>query len=285
MILVTGSTGNIGKEVVRELTAVNAPFRALAHSKGKADALQTQGVEAVVGDFANRQSIGAALQGIERVFLLLPDSPMRLSLERDFLTEARQAGVKHIVKLSILGANSHAAAPILKWHGQGEQQLEASGLAYTHLRANWFIQDMLAGQARSIAQEGTIYQLHGETQVSLVDIRDIGAVAARLLTKSGHEGRAYEITGPEALNFGQIAEKLSTQLGKSVTYSRISDAMAWQTMIAGGIPAWLAHAYLTLFQFHRQGGAAALTGFAEILTGCPPRSLDAFITENIQMFG
>ncbi len=284
MILVAGSTGNVGQHVVGELMAVNAPFRALAHSRAKADVLGAQGIEAVVGDFADRESIRAALQGIERVFLLLPDSPMRVNLEKDFLAEARQAAIKHVVKLSILGANSHAAAPTLKWHGQGEKQLEASCLAYTHLRVNWFMQAMLTDQAQSIAQEGTIYQLHDEAQVSILDTRDVGAVAARILTESGHEGRTYEITGPEALNFSQIAEKLSTHLGKPVVYSRISDAMAWQNMLANGIPAQTAYNYLTLFQYHRQGGGAVLTGFVEILAGRPPRTLDGFITENIQMF-
>lgn len=284
MILVTGSTGNVGKEVVRELAAINAPFRALAHSKAGAEMLQAHGIDVVFGDFVNRSSIQAALQGIERVFLLLPDSPARVSLERNFLEEAKQAGVKHIVKMSILGANSQSAAPILKWHGQGEQQLEASGLAYTHVRANWFMQDMLADQVQSIVQEGTIYQLHGEAPVSLVDVRDIGAAAARVLTESGHEGRVYEITGPEALTFSQIAEKLSAHLGRPVTYSRISNAMAWQNMVAASIPAWLAHNYLTLFQFHRQGCAAGVTGFVEILTGCPPRTLDACIAETMHMF-
>ncbi|MAT97070.1 MAG: NAD(P)-dependent oxidoreductase [Anaerolineaceae bacterium] len=284
MILVTGSTGNVGQHVVRELMAINVPFRALAHTSAKAKALEAQGIEAVVGDFADGTSIRTALQGIERVFLLLPDSPRRVQLEKDFLTEARRAAVRHVVKLSILGANSQAAAPILKWHGQSEQQLEASSLAYTHLRVNWFMQDMLADQARSIAQESTIYQPHEEAHVSLLDTRDVGAVAAKVLTETGHEGRAYEITGPEALSFSQIAEKLSAYLGKPVVYSRISDAMAWQNMLANGVPAHTAHNYLTLFQFHRQGGGAVLTGFIEILTGRPARTLDGFIAENIQGF-
>lgn len=284
MILVTGSTGNVGQHAVRELMAINAPFRALAHSSAKAKVLETQGIEAIVGDFADGESIRAALQGIERIFLLLPDSPRRVQLEKVFLAEARRAATKHIVKLSILGANCHAAAPILKWHGQGEQQLETSGLAYTHLRVNWFMQDMLADQARSIAQEGTIYQPHEEALVSLLDTRDVGAVAARVLTETGHEGRTYEITGPEALSFAQIAEKLSMYLGKPVVYSRISDAMAWQNMLADGILAHTAHNYLTLFQFHRQGGGAMVTGFVEILTGRPARTLDGFIAENIQGF-
>jgi len=284
MILVTGPTGNVGQHVLRELKAINVPFRALAHSKAKANVLEARGIDTVVGDLTDRESIQAALQGIERVLLLLPDSPRRVQLEKDFLAEARRATVKHVVKLSVLGANCRAAAPILKWHGQGEQQLEASGLAYTHLRVNWFMQEMLADQARSIAQEGTIYQPHEEALVSLLDTRDVGAVAAKVLTETGHEGRTYEITGPEALSFAQIAEKLSLYLGKPVVYGRISDAMAWQNMLANGIPALTAHNYLTLFQFHRQGGGAMLTGFVEILTGRQPRTLDDFIVENIRMF-
>lgn len=285
MILITGATGNIGQHLIQELKTINAPFKALAHSKEKAQKLQYQGVKTTVGDFADRAAIRTALLDVTVVFLLLPDSPFRVSREKVFIEEARQMGTApHIVKLSILGADSHASAPILKWHGQGEALLEASGLPYTHLRANWFIQDMFADQAQSIAREATIYQPHDDARVSLLDIRDVSTVAARVLTKSGHNGRTYEITGPEALNFEQIAEKLSTHLGKSITYSRISDAMAWQTMVSGGLDSQVAHNYLTLFQFHRRGGAAGLTGFVEIITGRPPLTLDAYINQYKQMF-
>lgn len=284
MILITGATGHIGQDLIQALIAINAPFRVLIHFSEKSKALNGKRIETVVADFADRQSVQAALQGIDRVFLLLPDSAQRVSLEKTFLACARKAAVKQIVRLSHIGANSHAASPILKWHGQGEQQLENSGLAYTHLRVNWFMQDMLANQFGSIMREGTVYQLYDDARVSLVDIRDVSAVAARILTESGHEGRTYEITGPEALNFSQIAEKLSAHLDKTITYSRISDAMAFQNMIACGLPIQVAHDYLTLFQFYRQGSAAALTGFVEIITGLPPRSLDAYIAENIHIF-
>ena len=284
MILVTGATGNIGHHLVRELTAINAPFKVLAYS-GKANKRQFHGVKTIVGDFADPASIRAALQDVTAVFLLLPDSPARVFLEKVLIEEAQQLGTApHIVKLSIIGADRHASAPILKWHGQGEELLEASGLPYTHLRANWFIQDMFADQAQPIVREATIYQPHDDAQVSLLDIRDVSAVAAKVLTKPGHQGRTYEITGPEALNFEQIAEKLSTHLGKPITYSRISDAIAWQTMISGGLDPQVAHNYLTLFQFHRRGGAARLTGFVEIITGRPPLTLDAFISQNKQLF-
>jgi uncharacterized protein YbjT (DUF2867 family) len=257
----------------------------LAHSKDKAEQLHSQGVKTITGDLADKAVLRVALQDVKAVFLLLPDSAARLSLENALFEAARKMSTPpSIVKLSILGANSHASAPILKWHGQGEALLEASGLPYTNLRANWFIQDMFADQVHTISLESTIYQPHDDAHVSLLDIRDVSTVAARVLTESGHNGRTYEITGPEALNFDQIAEKLSTHLGKPITYSRISDAMVWQTMLSSGLSPQVAHNYLTLFQFHRHGGAAGLTGFVEIITGRSALTLDGYINQHKQLF-
>jgi len=284
MILVTGSTGRIGREVVRELAALGAEFRALVRKNTDADKLRNQGVETVLGDFTQPQSIQTALQGVERVFVLAPSSPMQAELEGALVDEAKNAGVKHIVKLSVLGAGTQANSALLKWHRQSEQKIEASGIAYTHLRPNAFHQNFVSFYAPSIAADGMLYAPAEECKISWIDTRDIGAVAARVLTESGHEGNIYEITGSEALSYTQIAEKLSALVDKKVTYISVSDEDARQSMISFGAPDWYADGFVALYQFYRQGGGAVITDTVEQVTKTKPRSLDAYLQENAQAF-
>jgi uncharacterized protein YbjT (DUF2867 family) len=284
MILVTGSTGGIGREVVRELAALGAEFRALVRKNTNADKLSAQGVETVLGDFAQPHSIRTALQGIERVFLLSPSSPMQTDFEGALVDEAKNAGVKHIVKLSVLGANSQSNSALLKWHSQSEQKIKASGIAYTFLRPNSFNQNWVPIYAPSVVADGMIYAPAEDCKISWVDTRDIGAVAARVLTESEHEGNTYEITGPDALSYAQIAEKLSALVGKKVTYISVPDDGAQQAMISSGTPDWYADALVGLYQFYRQGGGAVVTDTVEQITKTKPRSLDAYLEENAQAF-
>lgn len=284
MILVTGSTGNIGSGVVRELTALGAEFRALVRQNTDADKLSAQGVKTVLGDFAQPQSIQTALQNIERVFLLSPSSPMQTEFEGALVDEAKNAGVKHIVKLSILGADSQANSALLKWHSQIEQKIKASGIAYTFLRPNSFNQNWVPIYAPSVVADGMIYAPAEDCKISWVDTRDIGAVAARVLTESGHEGNTYEITGPDALSYAQIAEKLSALVGKKVTYVSVPDEGARQGMISSGAPDWYADALVGLYQLYRQGGGAAVTETVEQVTTTKPRSLEAYFEENAPAF-
>ena len=284
MILVTGATGRIGREVVRELAALGAEFRALVRKNTDADKLSAQGVETVLGDFAQPQSIQTELQGVERVFLLSPSSPMQTKFEGALVDEAKNAGVKHIVKLSALGADSQANSALLKWHRQSEQKIEASGIAYTHLRPNGFNQNFVPFYAPSVATDGMLYAPAEDCKISWVDTRDIGAVAARVLTESGHEGNTYEITGPDALSYTQIAEKLSALVGKKVTYVNVPDEGARQAMISSGAPDWYANALVALYHFYRQGDGAVVTDTVEQVTKTKPRSLDAYFEENAQAF-
>ncbi|MCC5669505.1 SDR family oxidoreductase [Nostoc sp. CHAB 5784] len=284
MILVTGTTGKIGGEVVKELSALGAQFRALVRKSTDADKLNAQGVETVLGDFTQPQSIQTALQGVERVFLLSPSSPMQTELEEALVDEAKKAGVKQIVKLSVLGANSQANSRFLKWHAQIEQKIKASGIAYTFLRPNAFNQNWVPIYAPSVVADGMIYAPAEDCKISWVNTRDIGAVAARVLTESGHEGNTYEITGPDALSYAQIAEKLSALVGKKVTYVSVPDEGARQSIISSGAPNWYADGFVELYQFYRQGGGAVVTETVKQVTKTKPRSLEAYLEENAQAF-
>jgi uncharacterized protein YbjT (DUF2867 family) len=284
MILVIGATGNVGREVVKELATRKTVFRALVRKGEDKERLHAQGVDAVIGDMAQPESLRVALQGIDHVYVLSPVSPQLANMEGNLVNEAKQAGVQHIVKHSALGAASQSSYTLPKLHGQSEETIKASGIAYTFLRPNDFMQNLLPSAAHSIATENMFSDSLADTPVSHVDIRDVAAVAAQVLTEKGHEGRVYEITGSEALTNTQLAAKLSSLLGRQITYRSISDDAERQALLSSGIPVWLAESLVNLYQFYRQGDVALVTQTVEQITGHKPRTIDAYLKENVQAF-
>ncbi|MBI3941573.1 MAG: SDR family oxidoreductase [Chloroflexi bacterium] len=288
-ILVTGATGTVGSELLRQLLARQVPVKALVRGGQGSRPADREGVlhdpmvEVVTGDLDQPESLPGALAGIERVFVLTPTSPRQPALEGNLVECARQAGIRQIVKLSVLGAHSESPATLLKWHGLVEQKIEATGVPYIHLRPNLFMQNLLRS-APLIASQGMITSSTGETGISWIDVRDIAAVATKVLTEEGHEGRTYDLTGPESISYGQIAEKLSAMLGKQITYASLTDVEYWHTIAGSGRPAYLTHALTTLNQFYRQGGGAPVTGNVEIVTQQPARTMDAFLAEHLERF-
>lgn len=284
MILITGATGTVGREVARELLAKSVPFRVMVRRDGAADGLRARGVEIARGDFAAPDSVRAALRGVERAFLLSPSSPAQAAQEIAFVDAARAAGVRHVVKLSVLAADRAPEVVLMRWHSQVERHLADSGLAFTLLRPNSFQQNLVRSNAPTVAAEGALYASAGAAAISMVDARDIGAVAAAVLTEEGHDGRTYDITGPEAVSYGQIADRLSTLLGRAVNHVSPPDDAARAAMVAQGVPEWYADGLVALFAFYRRGGGAAVADTIERLIGRPPRTLDAYLAENASAF-
>ncbi len=280
MILVTGATGNVGSKLLRELATRKAAFRALVHKVEDVGRLRAQGIEAVHGDITNPASIRPALQGIQRLYVLSPGSPQLAEIESALVTEARRAGVQYIVKQSVLGADTHAVCPFTSIHAYAEEAVKASGLAYTFLRLNSFMQNFVVLHARSLVSQGTFYEPLADARVSHVDTRDIATAAARVLTEAGHEGQAYDITGPAALSNMQIAAQLSTLLQRQVTYTPTSDEALREGLLAAGFSAWYVDGLVKLYQFYRQGGGAPVTSDLERLIGRSPRTMEAYLQEN-----
>ncbi len=284
MILVAGSTGNVGTQLVKELVTQRTPFRALVRTNMDAERLRAQGIETIVGDFAQPESLRAALQGIERVFLVCSSSPMQPALEETVINETKRAGVRHLVKLSILAADSQSECVFFKWHGQSEEAIQASGLEYTFLRPNSFMQSFVRDFASSIAQEGAFRVPVEDGKISFVDTRDIAAVAAIVLCEQGHEGRTYDLTGPVALSYADAATLLSARLGKQVNYISTPANAARQEIWLQGMPLWLVDGLTALFDFARQGKAAVVSPVIKEVTKSDPRTLEAYFHENIQAF-
>jgi uncharacterized protein YbjT (DUF2867 family) len=285
MILVTGATGKIGNQLVQDLSARKSAFTVLVRSKKAADDFEFKGIKTVLGDFERPDSLGSALANIETVFLLTTPKPDGVSIERKFLAACKTQRVKHVVRLSAIGANPWAASALLRIHGKCESLLEVSGLDWTILRPTIFMQNLVPFIGPTVAKESTLYAPAGDARMPWVDTRDIAAVAGAVLTTKGHEGLVHEITGPEALTYTQVAECLSSQLDRQITYVDVPEGAAHQSMVAMGMSPWLAEGMITLYQHFKANGATALPlGTVERLVGRPPRTLAAYLKENAAAF-
>ena len=281
MILVTGATGNVGAPLVKQLVAAGQRVRAFTND---ADAKQKLGdkVEIASGDFENAASVDAALQGVAKVYLLAPASPDEPRWEAAFIDAAKRAGVKHIVYHSVAGAPYEANA-FGRWHRAGEKKLEESGIAWTHLRPVGFMSNAFMWAA-SVKAQGAVYMPCGEGKMAVIDPRDIAAVAAVALTSPGHEGKVYDLTGPEALTVGDQAKLLGAAIGKPVKYVDVPDAAAKDSMLGMGMPAVIADAMLEFTGFVRSGGAGFVTDTVKTVTGKPARTFAAWSQEHAAAF-
>ena len=273
-ILITGATGNIGGEVVNHLIEKKLPLRALVRDRNKASKLEAQGIELAQGDFSQPDSLDAALQGIEKAFLVMPNEPHQVDLESNFIDAAQKAGIRQIVKLSVMGAGE-LPSTFQTWHRQIEVRLEASGMTWTHLRPNMLMQNM-HWFAQTIAQSGAFYNCVGDTKISHVDARDVAAVAAVCLAEVGHENKSYILTGAQAITFDEIADIFAKALGRSVNYVNLPPAELKAARLANGEPHWYLDAELELFACWKQGAGTAVTNAIADLTHHPATTYEAF---------
>lgn len=277
MILITGATGNNGSEIVKQLLTTGLPVRALVRDSKKANSLPSL-VEIVEGDFAQPDTLERALAGVEKALLLSSVHPQQVEFQGNFINAALQSGVKHIIKFSMFGADANSPFLLAQWHGQTEKQLEASGINWTHLRPNDLMQNMQRFTA-TIQDQGTINLPLQNGRVSMVDLRDVAAVAVKALTESGHEGKIYEITGAEALSYNDVAQKLSTAIGHQIRFVNISPETAKIGMIQSGMPEWAADMMITLYTQESKDSNAKVTNTVYEVTGKAPNTFDQFAQE------
>jgi uncharacterized protein YbjT (DUF2867 family) len=287
MILITGATGNNGLEIVKLLSQMRVPCRALVRTKDKARVLEgIPGVELASGDFADPDSLAPALAGIDRALLISSADPRLPQLQANFIHAAKTAGVPYVVKFS--GAWAMGGADLrewrfARWHADAEKILEDSGLFFTHLQPNQFMQVYLRFQP-TIAAQGKFFAACRDSRVSPVDIRDIAAVAAAVLTGSGHEGKSYLITGPESLTYSEIADKLSIAIGKKVTYVDVPLEQARKAMVDSGAPDWFVAGQMEQYQVRLKGYQAAVTTVVSEVAKKEPIPFDQFARDHASYF-
>ncbi|TBR19242.1 SDR family oxidoreductase [bacterium] len=276
MIALTGATGKVGRELVAALKAAGAEFKVVSRDPMRA-AAALGGVSAVSGDFERPDSLAPALEGADKAFLLPPTDPAQTAWETSFIAAAHKAGVGHVVKLSVAGAAKDTPVRIGRWHHAGEEALKASSLKWTMLQPSFFHQNFL-GNVQTIRAQGAFYGAMGTGKVSMVDARDIAAVAAAALTKPGHEGKTY-ILATGAYTYAEAAEVFSKGLGRKVSYIDVGPEKARESMVAGGLPGWYADALLELFAAVRAGHVGATSPDVEKVLGRAPLSLARWVSD------
>jgi len=282
MILVTGAGGTVGSEVVRQLREAGASFRAAYHSHPKAEAARAEGIDAVTIDFDERDSLRNALEGVSALFLL-SNGADQARREIAAVEAAKAAGVQRIVKLSVIDAPGESYS-FAMMHRAVEQAIEASGLAWTHLRPNGFMQNLGNYLIGTIREHGAFYSSTGDAKIAHVDVRDIAAVAAKVLTEEGHAGKSYTLTGPQALTYDEIASKLSAAAGREIRYVHVSDAEVKAAITASGGPEAYADAFLDLLRFYRTGAAGSISDDIRNVTGREARSFDDYARDYAKVF-
>jgi uncharacterized protein YbjT (DUF2867 family) len=284
MILITGASGLAGRAVLDEVRKTKARFKAM-YRNGNDAKKAANGVDAVVADFADASSLKRALEGIDTAYLVCSPIPELVELESNFIDASRASGVRHIVLNSALGAGDYPKS-FPSWHRQVEDKLKASGIAHTILRPGGFLQNITTYYAPTIRTQNAFYAAMNEAKVSLIDVRDVAGVAAKVLSApEAHAGKTYELSGPEALSCAQIADRISKVMGRAVQYVNLPEEAARKSMTDAGAPGWLVDAELDLeFYYKMEGKTAEVTDVLEKLLGRAPIRLDQFLNENRESF-
>jgi uncharacterized protein YbjT (DUF2867 family) len=282
LILVIGGRSKIGATLIGDLLGRGQQVRALVRAGESAGALPAD-AEAVTGDLADEGSLVTVMAGIEKVFVLSSPHPDAVRWHRNAIDAARRTDVQFLVRSSIIGANLESPAEFVNAHTTSDRYLEGSGLPFAILRPNLFLQNVPGSTIPSIDSSGTFYADAGDARISMVDTRDVAAVAAVVLTEPGHAGAHYDVTGPEALSYADVAARLTTAMGRPITYVAAPDDAVRQALLGAGLNEWFANALVGLYQDYRRSGtdgyAAQVTDTVERLTGHQPRSLDDLLAE------
>lgn len=270
-ILVTTPSGKVGQELVKLLVAKGVTLRLGAHTVEKARAA-FPGLEVVRLDHTDPATHAAAVQGVDAVYLASPgDFPS--APEKALVDAAKKAGVKRVVKLAAIGVE-HSDNPMR----QVEEHIRASGLAHTFLHPNWFMQNFSTSGAPSI-RAGTLAEPAGEATTAFIDTRDIAAVAAEVLTGSGHEGKTYTLTGPELLSRHEVAAAIGKEIGRKVTYLPISDEQ-FRAAVKGHLTPGYTDLLSYLFSLVRAGHTSVKTDAVQQVLGRPATPLAAFVKDH-----
>jgi uncharacterized protein YbjT (DUF2867 family) len=282
MILVIGGRSKIGSALLDQLGRRQESVRALVRSSEPSAAFPPP-IETVTGDLDKPASLEAAMKGVEQVFLLCGPTPDEVALNRNAIDAARASGVRLVVRSSILAADPASTATFVRNHGKSDAYLAQSGLAHVILRPNYFAQNVPESVIPTIDGDGRFYANLGDARVSMVDTADVGAVAAVVLTNPGHAGKTYDVTGPQALSYDDVASTLSSRLGRRVEYVDVPDAAARSALVGAGLGDWLVDSLVSLFAQYRRSGtdgyAAQVTDTVNELTGQPARTLDDVLTK------
>jgi uncharacterized protein YbjT (DUF2867 family) len=282
MILLTGATGRVGSAAAKALARANIPFRALVRDPDKV-AFDPDAAEIVQGDLNDPAIVEQALQGVSRALIVMGNHPDQAKLERQFASLAADGGVSHLVKVSSMEAAPDATATLPKNHYDTEQHIASLGVDWTFLRPNYYMQNMLM-YAGSIARTNSFALPLGTAKTAMIDSRDVGEVAAVVLTGEGHAGQAYRLTGPAIMDFHEVAARMGTVLERPVSYLAQSPE-AFREVLGQFIQSvWQLDAVCELFAEIAAGSLEEQHSTTADLLGRPAVDLETFTRQFAEAF-
>ncbi len=277
-MLVTGATGMVGSELVRRFTSVGLKVRASVHgSEPKPQLFNSDLVEAVPFDFTDKSSVENALEGISEVFLMTPEVPEQAEYVRIFLEQAQKSRVNHVLLMSFLGTDRVPMIRTARWHHESELYLSESGIPYTVIRPNLFMQNFIT---RYQPSGGLVYLPVGKGKISYVDTRDVAFMAAEIMvTSQQHLSKIYRATGTQSLSLKQACTIISEVIGSHVQFADISEETARHILESSGMAAWQVESTIELYALQRNGLLEEINSDFESVTGAAQTSFIDFVRD------
>ncbi len=278
MIFIAGAGGTVGRELVTRLSAAGAEIRCGYHSADYAAAARDRGIDAVAIDYGQPRALSTAFRGCDRLYLIGPNLIEQTQLELNAVEAALAAGVQVIVKQSVMGA-AEDDFELARVHRPVERAIEASGLRWAFLRPSSFMQNVVTYMGETIRTEDAFYSASGAARISHVDVRDIAAVATKVLMEPGHDSHAYTLTGPEALSYDQLASELSIVLGRQISHISLSPSQMKVGLLAAGLSGAIAERMLDLDRYYKEDRASTITDDIRRVVGRDPGRLAHYLGE------
>ncbi|BBI33406.1 SDR family oxidoreductase [Cohnella abietis] len=287
MIAIIGATGTIGSELLKRVVDLGVPARALSREpeklRNRLGDVSKATIEVAAADAADPESLRRAFAGAKQLFLAMSNSPRQVEIETSIIRFAAEAGIEHVVKISSPAFEERSPVAVAGWHRDIESVLDESGMTRTVLRPYAFMQNLLH-HVPTITSQGAFFGVMGDAPCNFIDCRDIADVAAEVLTNREAAGRIYTLTGSEINSYPQIADKLSTLLGKTIRYINVEpQAMLRNLIEQGRMPPWLAN-HVVEIQTMSTVVPERPTNDVTRLLGRQPRTLDGFLQENAEIF-
>ena len=282
-ILVTGATGTVGSRVTRLLCERGVPVIAAVRSLDREPLVRAHCAEVRVADFGG--DLDELFTDVDKVFLITPDTPDEVEIGDRLIAQAHDAGVDHVVKLSIIGADDAAPGLLQRWHRHMERMIEGSGMRFTFLRPTVFMQNFLGTWGWAIRPDGRIYLPGGDSPVSYIDARDVAAAGVETLLRDGHAGKAYTLTGEVALTHTEIAGIFARALERRVEYVDIPEDLARTSLEGAGVEEPMITGVLQIWRLQKAGRVAAVTDVVQDILGRPPVSFSQFVRDHAPSWG
>jgi uncharacterized protein YbjT (DUF2867 family) len=277
MILITAATGQVGRTALKALIGAGTEVRALVRDPSPFEA--PEGVQVVHGDFEDDTSIAKALKGVSVMLLAGRDSPDSVSQHRRVLAQVRQAGVRHVVKLSAIGASPRSPIALMREHHEVDEEVRKGPAGWTFLKPHLYMQNLLRA-ADAVRREGRLAAPMGSNRFPLVDTRDVGAAAAMVLREpAAHAGKEYALTGPVAVSYEEVAKALTAVIGRAVTYEAIAPAEFDARLRVAGMPDWRAYDLAHIASAYGANENIVSPDIAMLLRR-QPRSLSEFLEDH-----